>query len=54
MRPFIIVMVDDHGVIVLVTKKDPTLGLHKLVPIIIVIGIFSCLSTCNKIKLVIK
>jgi hypothetical protein len=35
-RPFIIVMVNDHDVIVLATKKDPILGLHKLVPNIIV------------------
>ncbi len=32
-------MVDDHGVIVLFTKKDPISSLHKLVPIILVIGI---------------
>ncbi len=33
-------MVDDHGVIVLVTKKDPIFGLHKPIPIIIIIGIW--------------
>jgi hypothetical protein len=34
-----IVMVDDHGVIILVIKKDPIPSLHKLILIIIVVGI---------------
>jgi len=38
-QPFIIVMVDDHGVFVLMTKKNPISSLNKLVLIIIVIGI---------------
>jgi hypothetical protein len=33
-------MVNDHGVIVLVTKKDPMPSLHKPIRIIIIIGIF--------------
>jgi hypothetical protein len=41
MQPFVIVMVDDHGVIVLVTKKNPMSDLYKPVLIIIVIEIFS-------------
>jgi hypothetical protein len=32
-------MVDDHGVIILVTKNDPIFVLHKLILIIIVIQI---------------
>lgn len=32
-------MVDDHGVIVLVTKKDPIPSLHKPISIIIIIRI---------------
>jgi len=41
MRPFVIVTFDDHGVIILVMKKNPILDLHKPVPIIIVIEIFN-------------
>jgi hypothetical protein len=40
-QPFVIVMVDDHGVIVLVTKKNPMSDLYKPVLIIIVIEIFN-------------
>jgi hypothetical protein len=50
----IIAMVDNHGVIVLVMKKDHIPGLQKLVPIIIVIEIFNYLFICNHIKLIIK
>jgi len=32
-------MVDDHGVIILVTKNDPIFVLHKLISIIIIIWI---------------
>jgi len=38
MRPFLIIMVDDHGVIILMMKKNHILGLYKLVSITIVIG----------------
>jgi hypothetical protein len=34
-------MVDDHGVTIIITKKDPIPSLYKLVLIIIVIGILS-------------
>ncbi len=37
MQPFVIVMVNNHGVIVLVMKKNPIPGLHKPIPIIIII-----------------
>ncbi len=36
---FVIVMVNDHGVIILVMKRNPILGLYKPVPIIIITGI---------------
>jgi hypothetical protein len=35
----IIVAINDHGIFVLVTKKYPIFGLHRLVLIIIVTGI---------------
>jgi hypothetical protein len=36
MRPFKIVMVDDHSVIILVMKTDPILDLYKPIQIMIV------------------